>query len=72
MILINSLFLILSLGLAGISTAGNIDPGLVGWWSFEDGFGSVARDVSGKSVNAEITGNVRPEDWPEWMRSFKD
>jgi len=56
--LINSLFLIFLLGLTGISTAGNIDPSLVGWWSFEDGTGIVARDVSGKSVNAEIFGNV--------------
>ncbi|MHC4309672.1 MAG: PA14 domain-containing protein [Planctomycetota bacterium] len=56
--LINSLCLILLLGLAGISTAQNIDPSLVGWWTFEDGFGSVAKDLSGKSVDAEIAGNV--------------
>jgi len=56
--LVYSLSFILVLGLVGTSPAGNIDPGLVGWWSFEDGFGTVARDVSGKSVNAEITGNV--------------
>jgi len=56
--LVNSFCIILILGLAGISTAGNVDPGLVGWWSFEDGAGALARDVSGKSVNAEITGNV--------------
>ena len=54
----NSFCIILLLGLVGISTAGNIDPGLVGWWSFEDGGGTAARDVSGKSVNAEFTGNI--------------
>jgi hypothetical protein len=53
-----SLFIILLLGLAGISTAQNIDPSLIGWWTFEDGFGSVAREVSGKSVDADIFGNV--------------
>ncbi|TFG45574.1 MAG: LamG domain-containing protein [Candidatus Brocadiia bacterium] len=56
--LVYLLSLILILGLAGINTAGNIDPGLVGWWSFEDSGGSIARDVSGKSVDAEFTGNV--------------
>jgi hypothetical protein len=51
-------YFVLLLGLVGTSSAGNIDPGLVGWWSFEDGGGTVARDVSGKSVNAEFTGAV--------------
>jgi hypothetical protein len=53
-----SLSFILVLGLVGTSSAGNIGPDLVGWWSFEDGSGTVARDVSGKSVNAEFTGNA--------------
>ena len=53
-----SLSLILLLSLVGTSTAQNIDPSLVGWWTFEDGFGSVAKDLSGKSVDAEITGDV--------------
>jgi hypothetical protein len=56
--LVNSFCIILMLSLAGISTAGNIDPSLVGWWSFDDGGGSIARDVSGKNVNADIFGNV--------------
>jgi hypothetical protein len=51
-------YFVLVLGLVGTSSAGNIDPGLVGWWSFEDSGGTVARDVSGKSVNAEFTGAV--------------
>jgi hypothetical protein len=49
---------ILMLGLVSTSSAGNIDPSLVGWWSFEDGSGTGARDVSGKSVSAEFTGTV--------------
>jgi hypothetical protein len=53
-----SISIILMLVLVGTSIAGNIDPDLVGWWSFEDGGGTVARDVSGKSVNADIFGNV--------------
>jgi hypothetical protein len=57
-ILFCSFSLILLVSLTGTSTAGNIDPSLVGWWSFEDGFGSVAKDVSGKSVDADIFGNV--------------
>ncbi|MFC1792090.1 LamG-like jellyroll fold domain-containing protein [Planctomycetota bacterium] len=56
--LVYSLSLILLMSLVGTSTAQNVDPSLVGWWTFEDGFGSVARDVSGKSVDAEITGAV--------------
>lgn len=56
--LIYSFSLILMLGLAGISTAQNVDPSLVGWWTFEDGFGSVARDLSGKSVDAVFTGDI--------------
>jgi hypothetical protein len=57
-ILFCSFSLILSIGLVSTSTAGNIDPSLVGWWSFDDGSGLVARDASGKSVNAEFTGSV--------------
>jgi hypothetical protein len=57
-ILFYSFSLILLVSIANTSDAGNIDPSLVGWWSFEDGSGTLARDVSGKSVNAEITGNV--------------
>jgi len=56
--LVNSLSLLLVLCLAGTSTAQNVDPSLVGWWTFEDGFGSVAKDLTGKSVDADITGDV--------------
>ena len=53
-----SFSIILMLSLVSISSAGHLDPDLVGWWSFEDGGGLIARDVSGKSVNADIFGNV--------------
>jgi PA14 domain/Concanavalin A-like lectin/glucanases superfamily len=46
------------LSLAGTSPAANIDPSLVGWWMFEDGSGTAAKDVSGKSVDAVFTGGV--------------
>jgi len=44
------LALVLSFVSAG--NAGNIDPDLVGWWTFDDGFGSVAKDLSGNGVDA--------------------
>ncbi len=51
-------FAVCVLGLAGTSPAGNIDPALVGWWMFEDGSGTTARDVSGKSVDGVFTSTV--------------
>jgi len=47
-----------TLSWVGTSAAGNLDPSLVGWWMFEDGEGTVARDVSGKSVDGVFTGAV--------------
>jgi len=49
---------VLVLCLVGTSTAQNIDPSLVGWWTFDDGSGTVAKDLTGKSVDAVLTGNV--------------
>ena len=49
---------VLVLVLAGTGMAGNIDPDLVGWWTFDDGVGSVAKDLSGKSTDAALIGNV--------------
>ena len=46
------------LSLVGISPAGNVDPALVGWWMFEDGSGTVAKDASGKSVDGAFTGTL--------------
>jgi len=49
---------VLVLCIVGTSAAQNIDPSLVGWWTFDDGSGTVAKDMSGKSVDAVLTGNV--------------
>ena len=46
------------LGLVGVVTAGNIDPDLVGWWTFDDGEGSVAKDLSGNGVDAVFFGGA--------------
>jgi len=43
---------VLVLGLAGTSAAQNIDPSLVGWWTFDDGSGTVAKDLSGNGADA--------------------
>jgi hypothetical protein len=53
-------FSVLVLCLAGTGTAGNIDPDLVGWWMFEDGSGTVAKDVSGNGADAVFFGE------PKW------
>ena len=47
---------ILVLALVGTSTAQNIDPDLVGWWTFDEGSGTVAKDTSGKSVDGTFFG----------------
>ncbi len=52
------IYFVLVLCIVGTSTAQNIDPSLVGWWTFDDGSGTVAKDMSGKSVDAVLTGNV--------------
>ena len=51
---------VLVLALVGTSTAQNIDPSLVGWWSFDEGSGTVAKDTSGKSVDGTFIGE------PKW------
>jgi hypothetical protein len=61
--LIISLCLIVLLGLTAISTAGNIDPDLVGWWTFEDGAGTVAKDLTSNGVDAVFSGD------PTWAIS---
>jgi len=52
------IYFVLVLCIVGTSAAQNIDPSLVGWWTFDDGSGTVAKDMSGKSVDAVLTGNV--------------
>ena len=50
--LIHRVCLILVLGLVGSGMAGNIDPDLVGWWTFDDGVGSVAKDLTSRGIDA--------------------
>jgi hypothetical protein len=51
---------ILVLVLVVTGTAQNIDPSLVGWWTFDEGSGTVAKDLSGKSVDGTFFGE------PKW------
>jgi hypothetical protein len=55
--------LILVLGLVGTSVAGNVDPDIVGWWTFDDGAGTVAKDLSSNGVDAIFFGG------PTWATS---
>jgi len=50
-----SFLLILALTLT--STAQNLDPSLVGWWTFDEDTGDVARDQSGNNNDATLLGN---------------
>ena len=50
------LLVALVLGIAGTTTAQNIDPALVGWWTFDEGSGNVAGELSGKSVEGTFFG----------------
>jgi len=52
---------VLVLGFASTGMAGNIDPDLVGWWTFDDGVGSVAKDLTRNGVDAVFFG-----DGPAW------
>jgi hypothetical protein len=54
--LICLIYFVLVLCLVGTSSAQNIDPSLVGWWTFDDGSGTVAKDTSGKSVDGTFFG----------------
>ncbi|MHC4502712.1 MAG: LamG-like jellyroll fold domain-containing protein, partial [Planctomycetota bacterium] len=36
-----------------------VDPGLAGWWKFDEVTGAVARDSSGRGNHAKITGGTR-------------
>ena len=48
------LSVVLVLCIVGATTAQNIDPSLVGWWTFDDGSGNIAGDLSGKSVGGTL------------------
>jgi len=50
--------LILILSLIEIGKGANLDPGLIGWWTFEEGSGTVAKDITGKSVDGVFTSDV--------------
>jgi hypothetical protein len=62
LIYISSLVLVLSL--VGISNA-QIDPALVGWWTFDEGSGAVAADSSGNGNDGTLNGPV------EWVAEGK-
>ena len=54
--LTHMLALVLVLALIATSTAQNIDPALVGWWTFDEGAGNAAGELSGKSVEGTFFG----------------
>jgi len=56
---------VLVLGLIGISEAQDVDPALVGWWTFDEGSGSVAADSSGNGNDGTLNGPV------EWTTEGK-
>jgi len=53
------LFCVLVVGLAGSARAG-LDPSLVGWWTFDEGEGTIAYDATGKGNDGTLTND------PEW------
>ncbi|CAN5543001.1 hypothetical protein BH10CHL1_BH10CHL1_16230 [soil metagenome] len=61
--------LLLSFGLATPAHAQNIDDGLVGYWPFDEGSGSISADLSGNNNTATLhtpnsfTGNAAPTEW---------
>ena len=52
------------------SAAEAVDPGLVGWWKFDEGSGSMASDSSGNDNHGFITGAVWTKSAvePTWRR----
>jgi len=62
LIYVTSLILVLSL--VGISS-GQVDPSLVGWWTFDEGSGAIAADSSGNGNNGTLHGPV------EWVAEGK-
>ena len=48
---------VLLLGPALIAEAADVDSSLVGWWRFDEGSGTVARDSSGKGSEAMLLGS---------------
>jgi len=52
---------VLLLGLAASQGLAADDPNLIGWWTFDEGSGTVAKDSSGKGKEAALLGG------PEWV-----
>jgi hypothetical protein len=52
--------LVLGLQMSRVTEAAVVDPhpGLVGWWRFDEGTGSVAKDSSGSGNNGAVYGVV--------------
>ncbi|MCH8121327.1 MAG: hypothetical protein IIC00_16575, partial [Planctomycetes bacterium] len=48
---------VLVLGLALTSIVEAADPSLVGWWKFDDGSGTIAKDSSGNGNDGTLNGN---------------
>jgi len=63
LIYVTSLILVLSL--VGISAAQDLTEGLVGWWTFDEGSGTIAADSSGNGNDGTLNGPV------EWTTEGK-
>ena len=50
------IYLVLALSVALISSANAQDPNLVGWWTLDDGEGTVAADSSGNGYDGTVVG----------------
>ena len=50
-------FAVHALGFVPASSAGDVDPNLVGWWKFDDGSGGVAADSSGLENHGTLVSN---------------
>ena len=51
------------LSCVGTSAAGNIDPSLVGWWTFDEGSGDTAMDSSGNGPDIPLVSTTWEEGW---------
>ena len=57
---------IFALGLVVSQTLAAEDPNLVGWWTFDEGSGTVAKDSSGHGNDGTLNGD------PRWVSGFLD
>jgi hypothetical protein len=56
---IRSILCSLMFAMAAVGVAGAADPGLVGWWNFDEGPGPTAADASGNKNNGALMGGVQ-------------